>query len=111
MSDSVLPAHSLARELKDVLSSMRFAITMFVVICIASVVGTVVKQREPLANYTNQFGPFWAELLGKLDIYTIYGAWWFLLILTFLVTSTSLCMKMKIVTAFELRRVSASTAG
>ena len=92
MSDSALPAHSLARELKDVLSSMRFAITMFVVICIASVIGTVVKQREPLANYTNQFGPFWAELFGKLDIYTIYGAWWFLLILTFLVTSTSLCI-------------------
>ncbi len=87
-----LPGHSLARELKDVLSSMRFAITMFVVICIASIVGTVVKQREPLSNYTNQFGPFWAELFGKLDIYTIYGAWWFLLILAFLVTSTSLCI-------------------
>ena len=94
MSDASLPlpGHSLARELKDVLSSMRFAITMFVVICIASVVGTVVKQREPLGNYTNQFGPFWAELFGKLDIYTIYGAWWFLLILAFLVTSTSLCI-------------------
>ena len=71
---------------------MRFAITMFVVICIASIVGTVVKQREPLSNYTNQFGPFWAELFGKLDIYTIYGAWWFLLILAFLVISTSLCI-------------------
>lgn len=96
MSEATLPnpspRHSIARELKDVLSSMRFAITMFVVICIASVIGTVVKQREPLSNYTNQFGPFWAELFGKLDIYTIYGAWWFLLILTFLVTSTSLCI-------------------
>ena len=92
MTSSALPAHSIARDLKDVLSSMRFAITMFVVICIASIIGTVVKQREPLTNYANQFGPFWAELFGRLDIYTIYGAWWFLLILAFLVTSTSLCI-------------------
>ncbi|MDN3545138.1 cytochrome c biogenesis protein ResB [Kinneretia asaccharophila] len=71
---------------------MRFAIALLTVICIASVIGTVVKQREPLNNYVNQFGPFWAELYGKLDLYTVYSAWWFLLILGFLVLSTSLCI-------------------
>ncbi|HEX2011844.1 MAG TPA: cytochrome c biogenesis protein ResB, partial [Roseateles sp.] len=71
---------------------MRFAIALLTVICIASVIGTVVKQREPLNNYVNQFGPFWAEVFGKLDLYTVYGAWWFLLILAFLVISTSLCI-------------------
>ncbi|MFY7866395.1 cytochrome c biogenesis protein ResB [Roseateles sp.] len=71
---------------------MRFAIALLTVICIASVIGTVVKQREPLNNYVNQFGPFWAELFGKFDLYTVYGAWWFLLILAFLVISTSLCI-------------------
>jgi hypothetical protein len=44
------------------LSSMRFAIALLTVICIASVIGTVLKQHEPLSNYINQFGPFWAEL-------------------------------------------------
>lgn len=76
----------------ELLSSMRFAIALLTVICIASVIGTVVKQREPLNNYVNQFGPFWAELYGKLDLYTVYSAWWFLLILGFLVLSTSLCI-------------------
>ncbi|MCV2352507.1 cytochrome c biogenesis protein ResB [Paucibacter sp. Y2R2-4] len=71
---------------------MRFAIALLTVICIASVIGTVVKQREPLNNYVNQFGPFWAEVFGKFDLYTVYGAWWFLLILAFLVISTSLCI-------------------
>ena len=86
------PSSRLGRDLFDLLSSMRFAIALLTVICIASVIGTVVKQREPLTNYVNQFGPFWSEVFAKLDIYTVYSAWWFLLILAFLVISTSLCI-------------------
>ena len=76
----------------ELLSSMRFAISLLTVICIASVIGTVLKQNEPSANYVNQFGPFWAELFTALKLNTVYSAWWFLLILTFLVISTSLCI-------------------
>jgi cytochrome c biogenesis protein len=71
---------------------MRFAIALLTVICIASVIGTVLKQHEPLPNYVNQFGPFWAEVFGALSLYRVYSAWWFLLILAFLVASTSLCI-------------------
>lgn len=76
----------------ELLSSMRFAISLLTVICIASVIGTVIKQGEPTVNYINQFGPFWAQLFGKLQLFTVYSAWWFLLILAFLVISTSLCI-------------------
>ncbi|PZP28389.1 MAG: cytochrome C biogenesis protein ResB [Roseateles depolymerans] len=71
---------------------MRFAIALLSVICIASVIGTVVQQRQPMGNYVNQFGPFWAELFDKFGLYTVYGAPWFLVILAFLVISTSLCI-------------------
>ena len=71
---------------------MRFSISLLTVICIASVIGTVVKQHEPFGNYVNQFGPFWAEVFRAVDLYSVYGAWWFLLILAFLVASTSLCI-------------------
>ncbi|AVS61048.1 cytochrome C biogenesis protein ResB [Paracidovorax avenae] len=81
-----------ARALVELLSSMRFAISLLTVICIASVIGTVLKQHEPAANYVNQFGPFWAELFLALRLNAVYSAWWFLLILAFLVTSTSLCI-------------------
>ena len=76
----------------ELLSSMRFAISLLTVICIASVIGTVVKQHEPANNYVNQFGPFWAEVFESASLFTVYSAWWFLLILTFLVISTSLCI-------------------
>ena len=80
------------QEAVELLSSMRFAISLLTVICIASVIGTVVKQGEPLNNYVNQFGPLWADLFGRVNLYTVYSAWWFLLILAFLVTSTTLCI-------------------
>ncbi|WP_374592497.1 cytochrome c biogenesis protein ResB [Aquabacterium sp.] len=80
------------REASELLSSMRFAIALLTVICIASVIGTVVQQQQPSPNYVNQFGPFWAQLFGMLGLYAVYGSWWFLLILAFLVTSTSLCI-------------------
>ena len=88
-----LPASSRTlRAAVELLSSMRFAISLLTVICIASVIGTVLKQHEPLNNYINQFGPFWAEVFGRLDLYAVYSAWWFLLILAFLVLSTTLCI-------------------
>ncbi|NCT85402.1 MAG: cytochrome c biogenesis protein ResB [Comamonadaceae bacterium] len=71
---------------------MRFAIALLSVICIASVIGTVLRQSEPMGNYINQFGPFWAEVFGKLGLYTVYSTGWFLVILVFLVVSTSLCI-------------------
>jgi cytochrome c biogenesis protein len=76
----------------ELLSSMRFAISLLTIICIASVIGTVLKQNEPINNYINQFGPFWAEFFATLKLNTVYSAWWFLLILAFLVVSTSLCV-------------------
>ena len=80
------------RAAVELLSSMRFAISLLTVICIASVIGTVLKQHEPAVNYVNQFGPFWAEVFGAIHLNAVYSAWWFLLILAFLVTSTSLCI-------------------
>lgn len=80
------------RAAVELLSSMRFAIALLTVICIASIIGTVLKQREPVNNYVNQFGPFWAEVFRAAQLDSIYSAWWFLLILAFLVISTSLCI-------------------
>ena len=76
----------------ELVSSMRFAISLLSLLAIASIIGTVMKQNEPIPNYINQFGPFWYEVFNKLGLYSVYSAWWFLLILAFLVTSTSLCI-------------------
>ena len=80
------------RDFVELVSSMRFSISLLTVICIASVIGTVVKQHEPYGNYVNQFGPFWAQVFSRIGLFSVYSVWWFLLILAFLVISTSLCI-------------------
>lgn len=97
MSEQILasepnPVSRTMRPVVELLSSMRFSISLLTVICIASVIGTVLKQHEPANNYVNQFGPFWADVFARFDLNAVYSAWWFLLILAFLVTSTSLCI-------------------
>lgn len=84
--------NSYGKSLFELLSSMRFAISLLSILAIASVIGTVLKQAEPYANYLFQFGPFWFETFEKLGLYDVYHAAWFLLILTFLVLSTSVCI-------------------
>lgn len=71
---------------------MRFAISLLSILAIASIIGTVLKQAEPYSNYMVQFGPFWFEAYEKLGLYDVYHAAWFLVILTFLVVSTSVCI-------------------
>ena len=71
---------------------MRFAVSVLVVLGIASIIGTVLKQNEPYTNYIVQFGQFWFEFFEFLGLYDVYHSGWFLLILVFLVLSTSLCI-------------------
>jgi cytochrome c biogenesis protein len=79
-------------EAVELLSSMRFAITMLTVIAIAATIGTVLKQNEPASNYVDQFGPFWFEVFSRLGLYAVYSAWWFLAIMGLLLVSTTLCI-------------------
>ncbi|WP_374489940.1 cytochrome c biogenesis protein ResB [Zoogloea sp.] len=83
---------STARTLYELLSSMRFAISLLSILAIASVIGTVLKQNEPYNNYLNQFGPFWFPVFEKLGLYAVYNSVWFLVILGFLVISTTACI-------------------
>jgi cytochrome c biogenesis protein len=82
----------LLAETVELVSSMRFAITMLVMIMIAAILGTVLTQNQPLPNYVNQFGPFWFDIFLKLGLYSVYSAWWFILILALLLASTTFCI-------------------
>lgn len=71
---------------------MNLAITLLVAVAIASVIGTVLQQNEPYNNYVMKFGPFWFEVFKSLSLFDIYGAPWFLILLGFLLVSTSVCI-------------------
>ena len=95
MSTTGIELNTRRRGLADaveLVSSMRFAISLLVLLAIAAIIGTVLRQGDMMPNYVNQFGPFWYEVFRKFGLYTVYTAWWFLLILLVLIVSTSLCL-------------------
>ncbi len=83
---------SVSRTLVELLSSMRFAISLLTILAVASIIGTVLKQNDAYNAYLNQFGPFWFPVFQRLGLYAVYNAGWFLAILTFLVVSTTVCI-------------------
>lgn len=78
--------------LLEFLGSMNLAITVLVTIAIASVIGTVLQQNEDYTSYIIKFGPFWHEAFESMGLYDVYSVWWFLLLLGFLLLSTSVCV-------------------
>lgn len=78
--------------LLEFLGSMNLAITLLVVVAIASVIGTVLQQNQPYPDYVLKFGPFWFEVFRTLGLYDVYGTVWFVGILAFLILSTSVCL-------------------
>ncbi|CAN5164837.1 cytochrome c biogenesis protein ResB [soil metagenome] len=82
----------LGKSIGELLASMRFAISVLVVIAIASMVGTVLQQNQSSIAYVDKFGPFWAEVFDTLGLQAIYGAGWFYALLAFLIASVSMCV-------------------
>ncbi len=78
--------------LLDFLGSMNLAITLLSAVAIASVIGTILQQNEPYQNYILKFGPFWFEIYKSLGLFSVYSAGWFMVVMTFLVISTSVCV-------------------
>ena len=81
-----------SRILVDFMGSMSLAITLLVALAIASVIGTVLVQNEPYTEYLMDYGPFWHEIFAGMGLYQVYSATWFLLVVAFLVISTSFCV-------------------
>ncbi|MHB1084771.1 MAG: cytochrome c biogenesis protein ResB [Thiobacillus sp.] len=84
--------HPFGKSLFELMSSMRFAISLLSILAVASIIGTVLKQAEPYNNYLIQLGPFWFQVFEKMGLYDVYHTVWFLVILTFLVASTTVCI-------------------
>jgi len=90
--DNKQKQHKHGSALLEFLGSMYLAITLLMTVAIASVIGTVLLQNQPYNEYRTRFGDFWFEMFEMLGLYDVYTTGWFLLILAFLVLSTSVCV-------------------
>jgi cytochrome c biogenesis protein len=81
-----------SKLLVDFLGSMNLAVTLLVMLSIASVIGTVLQQNQSTQDYIIKFGPFWVDVFNALGLFNVYAASWFVLVLLFLLVSTSVCV-------------------
>jgi cytochrome c biogenesis protein len=88
------PAHrrTLGWVLLEFLGSMNLAITLLVVVAVASVIGTVLQQNQPYPIMCSSSGRSGSRRSGGWGLYDVYGAGWFIGILAFLILSTSVCL-------------------
>ncbi|MCU7968608.1 MAG: cytochrome c biogenesis protein ResB, partial [gamma proteobacterium symbiont of Bathyaustriella thionipta] len=84
--------HGVSKVLLSFLGSMELAISLFVVVGIASIIGTILQQNQAYNSYIVKFGPFWFEVFRSLELFDIYSSWWFVILLGFLLVSTSVCI-------------------
>ena len=84
--------HGFVKVMLSFLGSMELAITLFVIVGIASIIGTILQQNQAYNSYIIKFGPFWFDVFRSLELYDIYSSWWFVVLLGFLLISTSVCI-------------------
>ena len=84
--------HGIFKVILSFLGSMELAITLFVMVGVASIIGTILQQNQAYNSYIIKFGPFWFDVFRSIELFDIYSAWWFVLLLGFLLASTSACI-------------------
>jgi cytochrome c biogenesis protein len=85
-------SYSRARLAINFLGSWRLAVSLLVLLAIASVIGTVLNQQQPYEDYVLKFGSFWFAVFRDVGLYNVYRTNWYLAIVGFLVLSTSTCL-------------------
>ncbi len=72
-------------------ASVKLSFVLFIALAVASVIGTLLPQKEPASVYLSHFGPGWGKLILTLGLDDAYHAPWFLLLLGLLVANLVVC--------------------
>jgi cytochrome c biogenesis protein ResB len=79
------------KKLIDVLSSRRVSVYLFLVLLAVSLLGTVIPQKELPAYYEAHYRPWAVSLFRTFQLTDVYHAWYFILLLAYLVASLVTC--------------------
>jgi cytochrome c biogenesis protein len=72
-------------------ASVKLTVAVLLALALTSIIGTLVPQNQPLEAYYQAFGDFLFRVFAVLDLYDMYGAWWFQLLLTLLTLNIIVC--------------------
>lgn len=75
----------------DFFASVKLSFVLLLSLALASVLGTLLPQKEPVSVYVQQFGETGARLILGLRLDDMYHAPWFLLLLALLACNLVIC--------------------
>jgi cytochrome c biogenesis protein len=72
-------------------ASLRLTVFVLLTLAFTSIIGTLVPQMGDPAEYVRRYGAVLHRVLSVLDLYDMYHAWWFQLLLVLLVLNVVVC--------------------
>ncbi len=75
----------------DFFRSIKFTIFLFILLAILSIIGTLIKQNAPSAEYINRYGVKLYNVFEFFNLFDMYHSWWFSAILLLLVVNLITC--------------------
>jgi cytochrome c biogenesis protein len=72
-------------------SSVRLTITLFIILAVTSVFGTVIPQQEAAISFVQKLSPGLVKLLHSLQLFDMYHSAWFLCIIGLLALNLIIC--------------------
>jgi cytochrome c biogenesis protein len=71
--------------------SVRLTVVLLISLAATSIIGTVIPQNQDHAAYFHEYGENLYKLLFHLDIFDMYNAWWFRLLILMLSINIIIC--------------------
>ena len=72
-------------------TSLKLAIFVIIFLAIASIIGTIIEQNQPLEKYRHFYSDGTIRLFEKLSLFDMYHSWWFLLLLVLFTVNLICC--------------------
>ena len=72
-------------------TSVKLTVVLLLTLAATSVIGTLIPQNKTPMEYRQAFGEFLYRLFDVLDVFDMYHAWWFQLLLVLLTINVVVC--------------------
>ena len=82
---------SLMDQVWKFFTSIKLAIFIIIILAIASIIGTIIEQNQPLEKYRQIYTDGAIRLFESLNLFDMYHSWWFLLLLVLFTVNLSCC--------------------
>jgi len=83
-------------------ASLKLTVIVLLTLAVLAGIGTLLPQNQSPEVYFRTFGPFWYQVLNTLDLFDLYHAWWFRLLIMVLVVNIIICSVDRLQTTWRI---------